>query len=113
MPGFAVLPFGLVWQAKATVAEKKAAEVAAQVRSPTLDAHSCLIDYGLFTHTVRCVGRLHARARVGGGGDRVCDRIAVVVDNMTARLARPPHTHTHTHTHTYARTHTHTHTVMD
>jgi hypothetical protein len=75
------------------------------------DTHSCLIGYGLFTHTVRCVGRLRARARVGGGGDRVCDRIAVVVGNMTARLARPPHTHAHTRTH--IRRHTHTHTVMD
>ncbi len=35
MPGFAVLPFALVWQAKKAVPEKKAAEAAAEkVSSP-------------------------------------------------------------------------------
>ena len=33
MPGFAVLQLGLVWQAKMAVANKKAAEEAAQVPS--------------------------------------------------------------------------------
>ncbi len=33
MPGFAVLPFALVWQARKAVANKKATEEAAPVRS--------------------------------------------------------------------------------
>ena len=59
-PGFAVLPFALVWQAKKAVANKKAAEEAAPVRPHTgcvaspshcRDTYSCVHQQQPFIHT--------------------------------------------------------------